>query len=330
MNCPECGSAASPQQLACQQCGLLLLNHEPLKRRKDDLAVEKRRASDQAKTLCHFCRGEIDSSAVCCRHCGQIINDDFRRAMIARRRSQINYASWVCYTFGLLVFLIFRPVGVFAIGAGLVLSIIYYAIPVEPLVTSSKERRRSFLHRLFQQFKIERVTVPLPHLRSARLVFVGSPIIALVLGYFANFMMLQRPMNEILKGNEAFSGMAVSIHYEYWMIPGVVVYDLKSVGSQQTPIDVHTAFLEYARSMKDSHFRRIELSFRGQPRFTMTGADFHKLGEEYQRKNFNFVVFEFPKLVKPVVALPSIDLSHAKDALYQLHKAWYGATRHAA
>jgi len=63
-------------------------------------------------------------------------------------------------------------------------------------------------------------------------------------------------MNEILKGNEAFKGMSVTTHFEYWVVPGVVVYDLRSVTGGQTPLDVYAAFLEYAREQQGQRYRR--------------------------------------------------------------------------
>ena len=70
-----------------------------------------------------------------CRHCSEIVNDDYYRARAQRVRSRVNYASWIAYLFGLGALLVFRPVGLVSIGAGLLLSILYYAIPVEPPAT---------------------------------------------------------------------------------------------------------------------------------------------------------------------------------------------------
>ena len=78
-----------------------------------------------------------------------------------------------------------------------------------------------------RQLKLERVSIPLPALRNKKLVFVGTPLIAALIGYSANLLLLQEPMNEVLRQNSAFRGMEVSAHYQYWVVPGVVVYDLQ-------------------------------------------------------------------------------------------------------
>ena len=52
----------------------------------------------------------------------------------------MNYASWVAYLFGLGALLVFRPVGLLSIAPDLLLSIVYYAIPVEPPATAATKK----------------------------------------------------------------------------------------------------------------------------------------------------------------------------------------------
>ena len=57
MHCPECKALNVASAAACSTCGLLLLNlQKPVekKRRSEDFAVEKRRASDKSETPCRF------------------------------------------------------------------------------------------------------------------------------------------------------------------------------------------------------------------------------------------------------------------------------------
>src|SRR5437667_10612270 len=128
---------------------------------------------------------------------------------------------------------------------------------------------------------------------SSKQIFVGTPIVAVMIGYSANLFLLQETMNQILRENTAFSGMAVSAHYEYWVVPGVVVYDLRELSFRQTPIDVHTAFLEFAKKMRAAKVQRVELSYRGTTKFTIDGAGFRRLGDEYAKRNFDYVLYRF-------------------------------------
>ncbi|MGH9419838.1 MAG: hypothetical protein ACRD3J_07695, partial [Thermoanaerobaculia bacterium] len=237
---------------------------------------------------CKFCGSEIPLNAIRCRQCSEIVNDDFYRERAQRTRSRINHASWVAYIFGLGALLVFRPVGLVSIAAGLLLSILYYAIPIEPPPSKQNPRKRlSLWQRIRQQTRLERVAISIPNFPKRKLIFVGTPLIAAIIGYSANVLLLQQPVNDVLRENAAFRGMGVSAHYEYYMVPGVVVYDLRTIGVRQTPIDVHTAFLEFAQKLRDSRYKRVELSYRGTTKFSIDGASFHKIGDEYAKRNFD-------------------------------------------
>ena len=309
---------------ACKSCGLIILNAAAAetapKRRAEDYAGQRRRAADREVIACKFCSGQIDSKAARCRHCSEIVNDDYYRERAQRIRSRVNYASWVAYLFGLGALIVFRPVGILSIAAGLLLSIVYYAIPVEP-PPSSRQKRGGFGRFLLRQLKMERVGIPIPALRNKKLVFVGTPLIAALVGYSANLILLQQPVDEVLASNAAFNGMKVSAHYQYWVIPGVVVYDLKELSFQQTPIDVHTALLEFAKKVKDKRYSRVDLSYQGATRMSIDGAQFTRLGTEYAKRNFDYVLYEFPRLFGRGEPTPT---TSDRDALMQFHRQWYG------
>jgi hypothetical protein len=320
---------------ACASCGLLLLNAAPPKRRSNDLAVQKRRADDleikkrRASDLdseeCKFCGGAVAAKAIRCKHCSEVLDEDFYRERAQRLRSRINYASWVLYLFGLGALLVFRPVGVLSIAAGLLLSIAYYAVPVEPPSSPRSKRKTSFGTMIKRQFKFERVSIPLPALRHKKLVFVGTPLVAALIGYSANLFLLQEPVNDILHENAAFRGMEVSAHYQYYVVPGVVVYDLKGLSFRQTPIDVHTAFLEFANKLKAKRYSRVELSYKGTKKFSIDGASFMKLGEEYSKRNYEYVLYNVPRLFRPEEGTKPIPPNATdRDTLLEFHRRWYG------
>ena len=328
MHCPECKSLNDDAATACSSCGLLLLNAAP-KRRAEDLGQVRRRASDRDQAVCRFCNGEVKPNAVRCRHCSEILNEDFYRERAQKVRSRVNYASWVAYIFGLGALMVMKPVGVLSIAAGLVLSIIYYAIPVEPPAskTAKEEKKRSgFGSFLKRQMKLERVEVPIPRLRNKKLVFVGTPLVAALIGYSANLILVQEPVNDVMKENKAFAGMQVSAHYEYWVVPGVVVYDLRGLSFKQTPIDVHTAFLEFAKKVRAKRYSRVDLSYKGTTKFSIDGASFSRLGDEYAKRNFDFVLYSFPRLFHKANGQPAEVTGDAnRDALLQFHRQWYGS-----
>lgn len=321
MHCPECHALNEAGAAACTTCGLLLINAAP-KRRAEDFAVQRRRAGDHEDGTCRFCGGTIASNAIRCKHCSEVLDDDFYRERAQRLRSRVNYASWVAYLFGLGALLVFRPVGIVSIAAGLLLSIVYYAIPVEPSSPSTKKVPLTTLLR--RQMKFERVSIPIPALRK-KLVFVGTPLVAAMIGYSANVLLLQQPANEVLRENTALHGMKVSAHYQYWVIPGVVVYDLEELSVRQTPIDVHTAFLEFAKKLKAKRYSRVDLSYRGITKFSIDGESFTRLGEEYAKRNFDYVLYSFPRLLRAKNGTPALDPAVPdRDALLEFHRRWYG------
>jgi hypothetical protein len=325
MRCPECQTLNEPEAAACSTCGLLLLNVAP-KRRSVDFAEKRRRSSDGEDAQCPFCEGTIATRAIRCRHCSEIVNETYYRERNQRIRTRVNYTSWVAYLFGLGALLVFRPVGLLSIATGLVLSILYYAIPVEPPPSSRNPRKTRFGAFVRRQLRMERVAFSLPHLKNKKLIFVGTPLIAALVGYSANFLLLQEPMNDVLKENAAFRGMDVSAHYEYWIIPGVVVYDLRGLSLRQTPIDVHTALLEFAKRVKDKRYSRVELAYRGVEKFSIDGGSFQKLGIEYARRNFDFVLYKCPHLFHTEDGSNPIARSGSdRDALLQFHREWYGS-----
>jgi predicted nucleic acid-binding Zn ribbon protein len=325
MRCPECNALNEPSTSACSNCGLLLLNLAPKKRRAEDFAVQKRRANDGAEVPCQFCGGAISAKAIRCKHCSEVINEDFFRERAQRLRSRVNYASWVAYLFGLGALLLFRPVGVVSIAAGLLLSIAYYAIPVEPPSSPGRKTKTPFWTVVKRQLKMERVAIPLPAFRHKRLIFVGTPLVAALIGYGANVLLLQQPVNDILQENSALQGMKVSAHYQYWVIPGVVVYDLEELSMKQTPIDVHTAFLEFAKKLKAKRYSRVDISYRGTTKFSIDGAAFARLGEEYTKRNFEYTLYSLPRLLQPAAGIKPIDPAETdRDALMEFHRRWYG------
>lgn len=320
MRCPECKAITDPSSAFCSTCGLILLKVKNPQRRREDHAQEKRRSVDLLEEECRFCNGHVRADAVRCVHCGQILKDEVVREMMRRRRAQINYASWVAYILGLFVLLIFKPVGILAIGAGLILSIVYYALPADPTRLDSE----SFLQTFKRQMKIERVAVPIPALKSMKLIFIGTPMLAALAGYFANYILLQRPMNQILAENSSYHGMKVSTHYQYWVIPGVLVYDLKELNAELDPLHVHTALLQFAHNMRSRTYERVELKFRGKERLQVDGETFRRVGVEYGKKNFNFAMFEVAKSAQPVDPTAELKKSGApNEALVDFHKIWY-------
>jgi hypothetical protein len=342
MWCPQCKALNETDSAACTNCGLLLITAPPPSdiiitsetplRRSDDLATpgrrfgfserRRRRVTDADTAQCQFCNGAVPPRVVRCKHCGEVLDEEFYRERAQRLRSRMNYASWVMYLFGLGALLVFRPVGVLSIAAGLLLSIAYYAVPVEPPRSPRSKRKIGLGTLIRRQFRMERVAIPIPALRNKKLIFVGTPLIAALIGYSVNLFLLQEPVNDVLKENSAFDGMKVSAHYQYYIVPGVVVYDLEGLSTRQTPLDVQGAFLEFAKKVKEKRYSRVDLAYRGERKFSIDGASFMKLGHEYANRNFETVLYDFPRFFRGERNAPISGTG--RDALLEFHRQWYG------
>jgi hypothetical protein len=104
-----------------------------------------------------------------------------------------------------------------------------------------------------------------------------------------------------------------------------VVYDLRELSFRQTPIDVHTAFLEFAKKLRERRYQRIELSYRGTAKFEIDGSSFRRLGEEYAKRNFDYVLYKFPRLFHSSKPGRALNMHGSdRDALLQFHREWYG------
>jgi hypothetical protein len=100
------------------------------------------------------------------------------------------------------------------------------------------------------------------------------------------------------------------------------VYDLRELSVRQTPIDVHTALLEFAKTLREKRYQRVELSYRGATRFSIDGQTFQKLGIEYAKQNFDYVLYKFPRLFTDREGTKA--KTSDRDLLLQFHKTWYG------
>ena len=88
---------------------------------------------------------------------------------------------------------------------------------------------------------------------------------------------------------------------------------------------MHTAFLEFAKKLKEKRYQRVDLSYQGRPTFSIDGASFARLGEEYSKRNFDYVLYSFPRLFRAADGTVPLDPSAGKrDALLEFHRRWYG------
>lgn len=327
MRCPECSSPREAEAQACASCGLLFVALPQPHRRTDDQSRQKRRASDVELTECPACSGSVPRTAIRCRHCSEIIDPRYLARKARRRRKQVNAASWTAYLLGLITLFIFRPVGIIAIGAGLMLSILYYLIPVEedlPYEDDEKQKKdeggeaekeqrsfRSLLTDLRRQFTSERFTLRLPHARRFKLVVFGTPLMAAALGVITQDFLLQLPLSRLVDASKTFDGVKVSAHYRYWVIPGVVVYDVDAERSE----NLDRAVVELARGSRDHDIAEVNVRLKGSERLKLDGEAFRRLGQVKGSEAERGVVSQLRRIFQP-----STDGETVREAFQNLQR----------
>ncbi len=133
-----------------------------------------------------------------------------------------------------------------------------------------------------------------------RKIAIGVPAAVLLLIAGVNYFTLQRPMAQVGDQDSRNKGIYVFAHYQYFVNPNVLVYDLRSVGDTSSPIDVTRVLLQYAERQKDKQFANVELKFKGEHKFVVEGDYFRKLGQEYSVQNAAYTLRSLPQnLFKP-------------------------------
>lgn len=266
LRCPECRVVRDPSAASCTSCGLIFLSTaHPLRRDED----KQRRVSDALKQECPACLARVDEGALRCRHCGEILDPRYRAVRARRLRAQLNYASWVAYLLGVVTLFIFRPVGIIAIGAGLMLSIAYYAIRIdEPSVDSDDEeeedgQKANGLSSLKRQFGLETVTLQHPRFPALRTAVMGTPLLIAAIGWAFNYSVVQIPANDAISSVARLADIDVNAHLGWFVDPGTLVLDFDKKSRDIEPDDVRESLIVLSRGL-DRDYDRIVVRYRGE------------------------------------------------------------------
>lgn len=129
---------------------------------------------------------------------------------------------------------------------------------------------------------------------------IAIPLIALgILGgvFGFNYFTLTKPLDSVLKSDYRNNGIEVSAHYENYVNPNVLVFDIKNIDLKNSAADVFRVFLQYSSELKTKSFDKIILSSKGQPKFYILGSHFTEIGREYGTQNPVYIVRTFPENV---------------------------------
>lgn len=100
----------------------------------------------------------------------------------------------------------------------------------------------------------------------------------------ANFVFLQRLVNQVEQSDPRNAGIAVTVHYRHFVDIGTVIFDLKEVPAGTTPEDITRVLLQFADRLQDRSFDEIRLAYRGQEKFVVRGSDFQQPGARFDTR----------------------------------------------
>ena len=166
-----------------------------------------------------------------------------------------------------------------------------------------------------------------------KIVIISIFLVASVVGLFTvNYLMLGKPMKDVLKSDPRNSEIHITAHYKYYLIPSVLVLDVKEVSSEKSLADVFRVLLQYASEIQKMEFETVNLSSKGKTKFILKGSYFRELGEEYGFQNPVYTMRTFPENVYALdgaKAFPSwtgglIGVAGKQmEDFAEFHKQWY-------
>lgn len=112
-----------------------------------------------------------------------------------------------------------------------------------------------------------------------------------------NHVRVNRSLSNTLAADPRNNGIVAYAHYNQFVVPDKLVFDLRSVGETTAPGDIFRVLLQFAAAQKDNAYSTITLSFKGTPKFMLKGDYFHTLGVEYGTQNPVYTMRTLPENV---------------------------------
>jgi hypothetical protein len=109
-----------------------------------------------------------------------------------------------------------------------------------------------------------------------------------------NETILEKPLEALSVKDPRNSVVIAHAHFDGWINPQVVVFDITNVSDNATRLDVFRVLLAYSEALKEQRFDSVILSARGRKKFVIEGAYFQQIGQEYSRQNPMYTIRTFP------------------------------------
>lgn len=141
-----------------------------------------------------------------------------------------------------------------------------------------------------------------------------------------------KKVTDIIDSDYRNEGVSVFFHFEWLVNPSVIVFDIREVKSDKSPMDVSRVLLQLSEALKDNNYKKVILSFKGRPKFMLEGDFLKKTGMEYGIQNPAYTLRSLPQNVYNLdgtQAFPTWTggligvLGKQMEDLTEFHKQWY-------
>ncbi|WLI89235.1 hypothetical protein Q4S45_21475 [Massilia sp. R2A-15] len=170
-------------------------------------------------------------------------------------------------------------------------------------------------------------------MKNPAVLISAGGLMACVVGVASvNYAGLQRMVDDTIAKDARNKGIEVFAHYKYFVNPNVLVYDLRKVSEENSPMDVTRVLLQFSEQLKERKFDTVELSHRGANKFVLKGEFFQTVGQEHGLQNPIYTIRTLPENVyKPDGSKAYGEwsggllgvLGHQMEDFADLHRTWY-------
>lgn len=157
-------------------------------------------------------------------------------------------------------------------------------------------------------------------------------ILAISIIFSWNYFSLQKNISEIVESDSRNAGISVYSYFNWFVNPNVIVFDIRDVSSEKSPMDVSRVLLQLSQKLKGNEYESIVLSFKGKPKFMLKGDFFKATGLEYGTQNPVYTLRNLPQNVYNLDGTNSFStwtggllgvLGKQMEDLSEFHNQWY-------
>ena len=143
---------------------------------------------------------------------------------------------------------------------------------------------------------------------------------------------LQTTANNAIEFDTRNDGIVVSTYFRHSLDKSVIVFDLRSVSGDNSPIDVFRVFLDFAEQLRDKPYDFVELAYNSDTKFRIEGSYFQHLGRERRYQNPAYTIRTFSENLQTPAGLPAYSqwtggmlgvLTRQMEDFNDFHEKWY-------